>query len=136
MDYYLGLGSNIPPQAYYIGQAISRLAQSLAVKVIRSPLYQSPAYVKPNSQLGHNSFLNCVVKLELSLIPQELLAKTQQIELELRLKLAADNNQQAKNAKNNSQFKPALSLKSREPSAAIAKCDCSSNKIWFDGLLI
>lgn len=74
---YLCLGSNIGDRVKLLEQALSLLSLIENVKVIRtSALYET----EPWGGIEQNWFLNMVVEIKTSLLPQELLQKCSNIE--------------------------------------------------------
>ena len=75
---YLSLGSNIDEREENLKQSLEKLDCEESVSIIKtSSIYETA----PVGYTDQSSFLNMVVKLETNLTPQELLEKTQFIEL-------------------------------------------------------
>jgi len=78
---YLSLGSNIGNREDFLHQATSQLAEMTGVVLLsESSLYQSPAL---GLTAGSGDFLNKTVKIECSLEPSELLARTEKLERDM-----------------------------------------------------
>ncbi len=76
---YLGLGSNVGKPESQIRDAVRRLGE-LGTIVTVSPLYKT----EPIGYTNQPWILNCVVKLDTTLYPDELLEATQAIELDMK----------------------------------------------------
>ena len=75
---YIGLGSNLDSPIKQINQAISTLANTAQIKLIKSSsLYKSP----PMGPQDQNDYINAVVEIETNLPALHLLDKLQTIEL-------------------------------------------------------
>jgi len=73
---YLGLGSNLGDRAGYLVRACERLRELDPLLQV-SPVYETAPVGGPSAQ---GSYLNCVVRLEWTRTPRELLALAQEIE--------------------------------------------------------
>ena len=89
----LSLGSNLDSRKYNIQDCIEYLNDSKNIDVIEiSSLYEtSPMY-----NLDQNHFINCVIEIETSLKPLELLRETQSIEIKMGRGRKLDRNQPRK----------------------------------------
>ena len=77
---YVSLGSNIGERLYYLQQAVRLLGETESVEVVKmSSIYETD----PVGYKDQAAFLNIVVELRTSLLPQELLKKCNEIEAEL-----------------------------------------------------
>lgn len=77
---FVGLGANLGDRWATIQRAIDRLRQTPGVALVEcSPVFETD----PVGILDQPLFLNLVAGLETTLTPEELLARLQQIELEL-----------------------------------------------------
>jgi 2-amino-4-hydroxy-6-hydroxymethyldihydropteridine diphosphokinase len=77
---YLGLGSNIEPKVEYLKNAVKKLAAKEKIIINKtSSLYLTKAY----GYEAQADFINAVVYLKTSLIPEKLLKTVLQIESEL-----------------------------------------------------
>jgi len=75
---YIGLGSNLDSPIEQINRAISTLANTAQIKLIKSSsLYKSP----PMGPQDQNDYINAVVEIETLLAPLSLLDRLQTIEL-------------------------------------------------------
>ncbi len=72
---YLSLGSNLGQREQHLREAIEQLGQLGEVRAV-SRFYET----EPVEYTAQPWFLNCAVALETSLMPRQLLARTQQIE--------------------------------------------------------
>jgi 2-amino-4-hydroxy-6-hydroxymethyldihydropteridine diphosphokinase len=79
---FIGLGSNLGDREEMIGQALMRLRSVPDVKVVCvSPLYESPAMLKPDAPSAWDQpFLNAVAALDTELMPHTLLEILLEIE--------------------------------------------------------
>ena len=89
----LSLGSNLDSRIHNIKNCIEYLNQNKNMNVIKvSSFYEtSPMY-----NLNQESFINCVVKIETSLKPLQLIKQTQSIEKKIGKKVVLDRNQPRK----------------------------------------
>ena len=76
---YLGLGTNLGDKERNLNNAILKISQDIGKVICQSSFYAS----KPWGFESENDFLNAVILAETNMSPLELLAKTQEIELEL-----------------------------------------------------
>ncbi|MEI6555389.1 MAG: 2-amino-4-hydroxy-6-hydroxymethyldihydropteridine diphosphokinase [Paludibacter sp.] len=76
---YLGFGTNLGDKERNLNDAILKISQDIGKVICQSSFYAS----KPWGFESENDFLNAVILAETNLSPLELLAKTQEIELEL-----------------------------------------------------
>ncbi|MDR3653914.1 MAG: 2-amino-4-hydroxy-6-hydroxymethyldihydropteridine diphosphokinase [Paludibacter sp.] len=76
---FLGLGTNLGNKERNLYDAILKLSLEVGALIRQSSFYASKSWGYESS----NEFLNAVVLVDTDLLPFELLAKTQQIELEL-----------------------------------------------------
>ena len=77
---YVSLGSNIGDRLYYLQQAVRLLGETESVEVVKmSSIYETD----PVGYKDQAAFLNIVVELRTTLLPQELLKKCNEIEAEL-----------------------------------------------------
>lgn len=77
---YLSLGSNKGDRVGYVQQATSLLGGVEGVKIIRaSSLYETQPWLEQETTW----FVNAVVEIKTTLLPQELLKETQRIEKQL-----------------------------------------------------
>ncbi|MCL2873773.1 MAG: 2-amino-4-hydroxy-6-hydroxymethyldihydropteridine diphosphokinase [Defluviitaleaceae bacterium] len=76
---YLGLGSNMGDSEFTLDSAIKKL-KSDDLKILRSSSYYK---TKPISDIPQDDYLNCVIEIETTLSPNELISHTLQIESEL-----------------------------------------------------
>ncbi|MDR2778510.1 MAG: dihydropteroate synthase [Rickettsiales bacterium] len=82
---YLALGSNLGNRENNMASAISKLSSYGVVVLETSPLYATPALMLKDSPEDWNRpFLNCAIKVDTSLQPEELLDLCKKIEVELR----------------------------------------------------
>lgn len=81
----LGLGSNIGDRLKHLRHALLAIKQIAGVSVEQvSPVYMSDAQLPDNAPSDWNkSFLNCALRCETSLAPDELLTALHKIELEI-----------------------------------------------------
>ena len=89
----LSLGSNLDSRKRNIQSCIESLnfSDNISVSGI-SPLYEtSPMY-----NLNQNDFINCVVEIETSLKPMDLLKETQSIEIKIGRNIKLNRNQPRK----------------------------------------
>ena len=77
---YLGLGSNLDDKQNYINQAIKQISILNDVEIIRT---SSMIITAPYGKIDQPDFLNCVIKLETNLLPENLLKKCLYIENQL-----------------------------------------------------
>lgn len=85
---YLSLGSNIDDRMDYLTRAQKLLNENLRIKIIKtSGVYETEPWPRdmvhdehPHGEEGRKWFLNQVVEIETSLLPQELLRAGQEIE--------------------------------------------------------
>lgn len=79
-EVYLGLGSNVEPREAHLREALEGLARHPAIDVAEaSPVYETAAHtLVPDEQ--QPDYLNAVVQVVTSLIPEALLAYAQQLE--------------------------------------------------------
>lgn len=75
---YLGLGSNLGERKTTIVQAIQALGRELGAVQQQASFYESNAWGYESS----NAFINTCVALETELSPEEILKKTQKIEVD------------------------------------------------------
>jgi len=89
----LSLGSNLNSRKCNIQNCIEHLNDSKDIDVIRvSSLYEtSPMY-----NLDQNDFINCIVEIQASLKPLDLLKETQSIEMKMGRNRNLDRNQARK----------------------------------------
>lgn len=80
MIVYLGLGSNLGDRTEYIRLAIERIKNSLYFSDV---LWSELIETSPVGYAQQPDFINCAVKLETELPPEELLNELHKIELEL-----------------------------------------------------
>jgi len=77
---YIGLGSNLGRRENYLRKSLAQLGQLRGIDILKiSSLYQSEALGGP----PQGRFLNAVVKVNVSLLPLELLQKMKAIEKKL-----------------------------------------------------
>lgn len=76
---YLGLGTNLGNREFNIQQAIVMLSQRVGIILAISSTYET----KPEGFDSDNYFLNAACQIATELSPLEVLAVTQQIELEM-----------------------------------------------------
>jgi 2-amino-4-hydroxy-6-hydroxymethyldihydropteridine diphosphokinase len=76
MEAYLGIGSNLGDRWAYLRFAVAGLAELDAGAVV-SPVYESAPVGGPR---GQGPYLNCVVRIDTSLEPRELLGVAQRLE--------------------------------------------------------
>ena len=77
---YIGIGSNIGARRKNIYRAVVQLVLCREFRLLGiSPLYETSAV----SVAGGTDFLNCAVKAETGLLPEEVLSKLKSIELKL-----------------------------------------------------
>ena len=77
---YLGIGSNIGNRLLFIGKALQKIKSINKTKIVLcSSLYET----EPWGIKEQNQFLNCVLKIETALNPDELLIEVKKIESEL-----------------------------------------------------
>ena len=76
---YLGLGSNLGNRKENIELALNKIEKQIGKIISLSAFYTS----EPFGFESDNMFVNCAVKIDTSLIPQELLVQTQAIEREM-----------------------------------------------------
>ena len=76
---YLGFGTNLGDKERNLNDAILKISQDIGKVICQSSFYAS----KPWGFESENDFLNAVILAETNLSPLELLAKTQEVELEL-----------------------------------------------------
>ncbi len=77
---YLGLGSNLGDRKGYIDRAISRLAANPNISMLKSSsIIETSAFGK----IDQPDFLNCVIKIDTALLPDELLQLCLKIEKSL-----------------------------------------------------
>tara|TARA_Y100001970_G_C14005892_1_gene735823 strand:+ start:432 stop:959 length:528 start_codon:yes stop_codon:yes gene_type:complete len=89
----LSLGSNLDSRKCNIQNCIEHLNNFKDIDVIRlSSLYES----SPMYNLDQNDFINCVVEIQTSLKPLELLKETQLIEIKMGRNRNLDRNQPRK----------------------------------------
>ena len=90
---FLSLGSNLDSRRCNVQNCIQYLSDSKSIYIIKaSSLYEtSPMY-----NLDQNDFINCVVEIQTSLKPLELLKETQSIEMEMGRNRNLDRNQPRK----------------------------------------
>jgi 2-amino-4-hydroxy-6-hydroxymethyldihydropteridine diphosphokinase len=77
---YLGIGSNIGNRFLFIRKALQKIKSINKTKIVLcSSLYET----EPWGIKEQNQFLNCVLKIETGLTPDELLSEVKKIESEL-----------------------------------------------------
>ncbi len=77
----LGLGTNIGDRLDYLQRAVIYLGEKVLDITAISPIYESPALLKPNAPKDWNSaFLNMAIMGETNLTPQALLLQIKSIE--------------------------------------------------------
>jgi hypothetical protein len=76
---YLSLGTNLGNKEENLQNALKLLEEQVGNIVSQSALYAS----SPGGFVSENSFLNCVIAINTTFSPQELLSITQHIELSL-----------------------------------------------------
>ena len=89
----LSLGSNLDNRKLNIENCIKLLKDSRNINVVSvSSMYEtSPMY-----NLNQESFINCVIEIETSLKPLQLIKQTQSIEKKIGKKVVLDRNQPRK----------------------------------------
>ncbi len=80
MNCYLGLGSNLGDKQNYITEAINLISRLKDVEIKRT---SSVIETTPFGKTDQPDFLNCVIELETTLIPEDLLKKCSYIENQL-----------------------------------------------------
>jgi 2-amino-4-hydroxy-6-hydroxymethyldihydropteridine diphosphokinase len=75
---YLSLGTNLGNKEQNLRNAISAIEQNIGKILAQSSIYENEAV-----DFDGNSFLNQVIKVETTLLPENLLQKTQEIEIKL-----------------------------------------------------
>ena len=85
---YLGLGTNLGNRKQNMETAIENIEKQIGTIIAQSAFYSS----EPFGFESDNLFLNSVVKVHTSLLPYELLATTQQIEIEMGRTVKSDTN--------------------------------------------
>lgn len=80
MNCYLGLGSNLGDKQNYINRTIECISILSGVKFLRSSKLIT---TKPYGKTDQPDFLNCVIEIETSLKPAELLRECLEIEAQL-----------------------------------------------------
>ncbi len=80
MNCYLGLGSNLGDKQNYITEAINLISRLKDVEIKRT---SSVIETTPFGKTDQPDFLNCVIELETTLIPEDLLKKCLDIENQL-----------------------------------------------------
>ena len=82
---YLGIGSNLGDRRANLENALTRLAQFPEAKIMRcAPVLETPAQILPGAPLDwQKPFLNSVVELDWSGLPQELMQVLKKIEQDL-----------------------------------------------------
>ena len=85
---YLGLGTNLGNREQNMETAIKNIEKQIGTIISQSAFYSS----EPFGFESDNLFLNSVVKVHTSLLPYELLATTQQIEIEMGRTVKSDTN--------------------------------------------
>lgn len=77
---FLGLGSNLGERSKYIAEAISRIEQMPETELLKK---SAELETKPVGYLQQPDFINCVIKLDTGLEPEELLQAITLIEAEM-----------------------------------------------------
>ena len=85
---YLGLGTNLGNRKQNMETAIENIEKQIGTIIAQSAFYSS----EPFGFESDNLFLNSVVEVHTSLLPYELLATTQQIEIEMGRTVKSDTN--------------------------------------------
>ena len=85
---YLGLGTNLGNRKQNMETAIENIEKQIGTIIAQSAFYSS----EPFGFESDNLFLNSVVEVYTSLLPYELLATTQQIEIEMGRTVKSDTN--------------------------------------------
>jgi 2-amino-4-hydroxy-6-hydroxymethyldihydropteridine diphosphokinase len=77
---YIGLGSNLGDRQYYINTAIRRIRLLMNTRVTKiSGIIET----EPEEGPPQGEYLNCVIEIQTSLSPYELLKRLQKIEVDL-----------------------------------------------------
>ena len=74
---FIGMGSNLGDRAYYLHQALVEIANSQQIIIKK---YSSVYETEPVGKKEQPQFLNMVIELESTLLPQDLLRRLKEIE--------------------------------------------------------